>query len=333
LPRFSDRMQALRWSFERGVVVALHRPQHYIVALSVLVAGLFSSLPISGPVKAAIDRTGYLVDSDWLRLTAFTLIIWVAVNLGCKLLSKFFGLQPFEAIADAVSRTALIPDLDGAIERSLKRSGKSKEQPLAYQVRLVGPNEIELFDQLNREIFAFTTFAIPLRDIRQRNNSIYKVNPATSALVWAVGDGREAPVGISHILPLNELGGAMYVRNKGLSDSEITARDVAKRGEWSDTIILFSMGLTKSGRGRLRPTILSDVFIAHLLMLLVEIRAKNPSLPLTHIYAQTEKPSSGIGLLLQRYGFEQTSIVTGDGYTLWQADADLTRLPTPAIAG
>jgi hypothetical protein len=331
LSRLSSRLETLQWKIERGVIVALHRPQQYIVGLSVVVAGIFASLPISRPVKAAIDRTGYLVDSDWLRGAVWFVIIWITVNIACKLLSNFFGVQPFEVIADVVSRTALIPALDDTVRRRLKGAVTSQRKPLTYRVQLIESSELELFDQLNREVFAYTTFALPLRDIRRRNNAIYKVNPATSAVILAAANGREVPVGISHILPLNQSGAASYVRDGGLSDSKITARDIAKRGEWSDAIVLFSMGLTRSSRGRLRPTILSDVFLAHLLMILVEIRAQNPNQTLTYVYTQTERPSSGIGILLKRFGFEQTSIKTGDGYTLWEREADLASLLPSAV--
>jgi len=123
------------------------------------------------------------------------------------------------------------------------------------------------------------------------------------------------------------MGQSQYVRNQGMPDAELAGMHIAKRGKWSDAIILFSMGLTRSSRGRLAggQAVLSQVFLEHLIIIVNEIAPDSEGSRSTHAYAQTERESGGIGRLLRRLGFEDTELRTGDGFSLWKIEVTLPR--------
>ena len=116
-------------------------------------------------------------------------------------------------------------------------------------------------------------------------------------------------------------------KDHGLADEEITGRHVARQGEWSDAVVLFSMGLTRAGRGRMGRNIMADTFLDHLLVILSEMHAQNPGRTVASFYAQTERPTGAIGRLLARLNFKQTDMKTGDGFNLWEAEVQIPTLP------
>lgn len=317
----------LMWKIERLIVVAIRSPKQYVVGLSALAAGVFSSVEASEPVKQWIDGFPFIVGSDWLYAVIFTVIIGVVVTAFSKLLSSVWGVQPFEAVAEFVADSSPLPGIDGYVARRLREVANPSNRALPYRVELVSEGDLELFNQLNREIFAFTAFALPLRVIRKRNKAIFRTNPSTAAIIYAVGEEMSVPVGISHVIPMNDLGASLYIRDGGLADREITGRHVARQGEWSNAVVLFSMGLTRAGRGRMGHNILADAFLDHLLIMLTEIRARNPDRRSASVYAQTERPTGAIGRLLTRLDFKQTDIETGDGVRLWEVEVQIPTLP------
>ena len=325
--RLARREGSALWRVEKLSIIAIRSPKQYIFGLSALTAGIFSSLEISEPVKKWIDALPFVVGSDWLYVVIFTIVLGAFVALISKLLSSVWGVQPFEAVAEFVADSGSLPGIDDYVARRLREVADSSARPLPYRVQLVGEHDIELFNQLNREIFAFTAFALPLRVIRRRNNAIFRKNPSTAAIIYATGTDTVVPVGISHILPLNGLGASLYVKDHGLADEEITGRHVARQGEWSDAVVLFSMGLTRAGRGRMGRNIMADTFLDHLLVILSEMHAQNPGRTVASVYAQTERPTGAIGRLLARLNFKQTDMKTGDGFNLWEAEVQIPTLP------
>ncbi|MEV2210577.1 hypothetical protein AB0H86_03545 [Streptomyces sp. NPDC050997] len=210
--------------------------------------------------------------------------------------------------------------MEQQVHNRLRDDAAQGGQPLRCRYRRIELHELELFNQLNREVFKHTAFTLPLHVIRRRNNELFSADPMMFGIVEASKDGHYTPVGMSHIIPLNDLGASLYVRNGGLKDSEISARYAAKQGEWSDSLVLFSMGILKSSRDLLkdRHLLLPAVFADHLVDLISEMCSLHPDRSHVRVYAQTEKPNGGIGRLLARLGFEETSIIGGDGYPLWE---------------
>jgi hypothetical protein len=139
-------------------------------------------------------------------------------------------MQPFERIVDHIDRRSL-PTLDESIRRHLNVDSGEIAGTIEYRVRLIDARELAEFNQLNREIFAYSAFSLPLSSIRRRNEGIFLVNRSCFALVEAVSGSGFMAVGVSHVIPLNELGAALYVRDQGLRDGELTGRHVAEPGE------------------------------------------------------------------------------------------------------
>jgi len=59
-------MTDLPWRIEHSLIIALRNPGKYLLAVSGISSGLFTSLEMSEPVKTAIDSLPYIVNSDWL---------------------------------------------------------------------------------------------------------------------------------------------------------------------------------------------------------------------------------------------------------------------------
>lgn len=322
---YSELMKDLRWDIERFVIIAIRHPQQYFVTLSAIVSGVFASLEVSAPIKQAIDDLPLLVGNNWLYYTLFLVLFWCIFNFLSWLLGLFFGLHPFEFIASYVDSLKIAPSLNDYVKKRLKNSSNPDSTSVDYRVRIIDKNELSEFNQLNRELFAFTAFSLPLQKIRKRNNRLFEANSLMFAMVDANIDGRFIPVGISHIIPLSDLGKALYVTNKGIKDSEIKPEHIAAEDEWSNAILMFSMGILPPFRNVLKDKYLTlpYVFAEHLIQLVSEMKKHYPQMNTTWIYSQTEKAHGGIGKMLMALGFENTDITTGDGFILWELKLDL----------
>ena len=314
-------METFRWNFEVFLIIALRNPKYYHITLSGIFAGIFSSLKISEPIKKMFDTIPYLVGSDWIYSTTFAAIFWILLYLISWLSSSFFGVQPFEFIANNIESLKGSPDFTSYIESRLK-SNSTYSVSGDYRVRIVqNDNDLSKFNQINRELFSFTAFALPIQVIKNRNKTLFQANKLTAALVEAqINQSDYIPIGISHIIPLNDLGKALYVKNDGLKDGEIRAEHIANSEEWSNAILLFSMGILPPYRKMVRDKSLTLVFVflEHLIKVIAEMQISNPKEPYTYIYVQTEKPNKGIGKIISRVGFQKLDILSGDGYPLWE---------------
>jgi hypothetical protein len=311
---------------QRSVVLAVRRPGQYLFGVSALVAGVISSLEVADPARAALDAVPVLTQSDWLAFVVITGIVAAAIKSVSLGLRMIVGREPFEAFASLIDRSGIAPDLTRTFERRIAGgSPVSETTPMDYRSRRITARELDLICQINREIFGLTAFSVPLDVIKRRNGSSFDANPLVYRIVEAkVGNGY-VPVGMSSILPLNQVGEAEYCRTGGLPDSEVRGVHIAGRDEWSDAVVLFSMGLLRSARGRLRgnTAVLPLVFLDHLADIVTTMRTAHPDKHTLHLYAQTEHVRGGIGRMLRRLGFTDSGIVTGDGYPLWEHTYDL----------
>ena len=319
------RKDDLRWRVERIVITTVRRPGQYILTVSAIAAAFLSALDVMTPLKEDLADLPLVGDSEPVFYCVVVVVVAIVLKGLSRALSTVVGIHPFEWLAEYVGDQVRLPKLTGSINRQLETKSPDADVPLAYQVRPVGAGELEAFNQLNRDLFRFTSFSLPLRTIRRRNSSMYKVNPATIAFVEAFLADRYAPVGISHIVPLNEVGAALYVRDDGLRDGELTGNHMARRGQWSDAIVLFSMGLAKAARPRLvgDGNIVLGVYAQHLGLVLGEMVDANPGKTETYLYSQTERADGDIVRLLSELHFVDTEMTSGDGFRLWQARISL----------
>jgi hypothetical protein len=321
------------------MIVAIRRPGRYLLGLSAIAAGVTSSLKVFEPARDAVDKIPYVVASDWLFYAVLTAIFGVALHLTSRLIGSVWGAQPFDWIACRAEQFHLAPSLDGYMGKRLSENGNRPNASLGCRVRPAESSELPLVNQLNREVFMHSAFALPLYTITRRNDALFQENQSMFAIVEALHEGAYVPVGMSHIVPLNDIGTSLYVRTGGLKDAEIQPVHIAGPDEWPSAIVLFSMGVLRSSRALLkdRSLLLPIVFADHLLNMVSELRTKHPEKRTISIYAQTERPRAGIGRMLQRLGFEDTEIVTGDGYNLWELTLNLPVLsageePRPALS-
>lgn len=318
-------MAELLWKLERIIIVGIRRPGQYLVVLSAIVAGIFSSLEISEPIKKSIDDIPYVTWSEWLYTAIFTLLFSIVLYTLSFVIGSLWGVQPLEYVVSFIDAIDIAPSIADYAERKLKRYDNGRILSFDYRVRRVQSGELDMFNQINREIYKLTAFSLPLHRISQRNKELFNKNSSMFAIIDANIGGRYIPIGISHILTLNDLGKAMYVRQGGLKDGDIRAEHITASGEWSSAIVLFSMGVLPAFRNRLKDRYLTlpYVFVDHLVEIVFDMRTSDPDRADTYVYAQTEKPHGGIGKLLLTMGFENTSITTGDGCTLWRAKLDI----------
>ena len=321
---------------DRVVIVALRRPGHYIVTISTVAAGVFSSVDASEPVRRAIDSIPYLTQSDWLTFVLMTAVFAIVLRTASFVLGKVFGREPMDVMAGLIDTAGMAPSLTEHYKRRMAGDTGSTSQPLDYRIRHVSARDLDTLCQINREVFGRSGFSTPLDVIKQRNRGVFEANPLAFVLIEAkLPDGYE-PVGLSTVLPLNRLGESLYCRNGGLRDAEVRGVHIAGPGEWSDAVVLFAIGVIRGFRGRLRdsPQVVAQVFIDHLTDVLNAIREQHPDRPSVQVYAQTERSASGIGRLLASLGFVDSGIVTGDGYPLQVLElpiATVSGMPPPVV--
>ncbi|WP_147471517.1 hypothetical protein [Nocardia stercoris] len=288
-----------------------------MVAASIAAAGLLGSLRPFRPMFQQIEHIPDVIDSDWLNTVLMTPVAYLCIKGAALLIRRAFGRDPFEAFAATLDRTAGAPSLTKHFER---RMAGYPAEVLDYRMRIVTGRELDLLSQLNREVFGRTAFSLPLDVIKRRNRSLFEANPLVFAFIEArIGSGY-VPIGMSNILPLNAIGDSLYCRTGGLRDSQLRGVHVAGVGEWPESVLLFSMGILRSFRGRLAdsPLTLGNVFVDHLAEIVAATRSRQVGESQLRVLAQTEYPRGGIGKLLQRCGFTDSGIVTGDGYPLWE---------------
>lgn len=320
----------MQWWLEYIFILAVRRPGNYLTSLAAILSGIFNSLTISQPIKQAIDDIPYVVGSDWVYFILFTVVLGTILYIVAPAIRLFIGVQPFELLASYADSSEVVPNLDHYVENRLQRRllSNTSSPLLDYRFRTIERGDLEIFNQINREVFRLTAFALPLHVIKKRNIGLFKANSSIYALIEAVKDDEYVPVGMSSILPLNDIGASLYIRNGGLRDDEIQPRHIASKDEWSNGIILFAMGILPSSRSLLKNkrALFIDVFGDHLISLLQDMRLKNPEKTTTSLYAQVEKPRGGIGRLLSQLGFEETTITTGDGCKLWEMELNFPPL-------
>ncbi|MEV0064579.1 hypothetical protein [Nocardia sp. NPDC050718] len=302
---------------DRAVILAARKPNHYILTASTATAGVFSSLEIADPVKRGIDALPVVTNSDWLGFVLFTVVIAAGLRGLSLAVGRLAGREPIDVLAGIIDDSGLLPDLTSHYGRRMTGDTDATPQ-LDYRVRHLDDRDLDTLCQINREAFARSGFATPLDVIRQRNLSVHQVNPLAYSLIEAQVDGTFVPVGFSCILPLNRLGEAAYCRTGGLTDAQLRGLHLSRPGEWSDAVVLFSVGLLRGFRGRLgaSPLTISQIYIDHLAEVLLDIHAADPTRPTTRVYAQTEHAGTGVARLLAAFGFADTGVVTGDGYPL-----------------
>ncbi|MFD6394338.1 hypothetical protein [Nocardia sp. NPDC060259] len=316
----------------RAVILAARKPNHYILTVSTAAAGIFSSLELSDPVKKGIDALPVVTNSDWLGFILFTVVIAAGLRLLSVTVGRLAGREPIDVLAGLIDESGLLPDLTSHYGRRM--TGDTDVTPqLDYRVRHLDDRDLDTLCQINREVFARSGFATPLDLIRQRNLSVHQVNPLAYSLIEAQVDGSFVPVGFSCILPLNRLGEAAYCRTGGLTDAQVRGIHVTRPGEWSDAVVLFSVGLLRGFRGRLgaSPLTISQIFIDHLAEVLLDVHAADPARPTTRVYAQTEHTGTGVARLLAAFGFADTGVVTGDGYPLQLLEVPLGSIDPAAV--
>lgn len=307
-------------------VLAVRRPGKYLFGVSALTAGIISSLEVAEPARDALDAIPVITQSDWLGYIVITGIIAGTIKVGSLGLRMVVGREPFEILAALIDGSGIAPDLTRNFERRIAGGPQlSEPEPMDYRSRRITARELDLLCQLNREVFGLTAFSTPLDVIKRRNRSSFEANPLVYRIVEAKVGGEYIPVGMSSILPLNQVGEAEYCRTGGLSDSEVRGVHIARVDEWSDAVVLFSMGLIRSVRGRLsgNSAVLPQVFLDHLIDIVTTMHAAHPEKRTLRLYAQTEHVKGGIGRMLRRLGFADTGIVTGDGYPLWELTYNL----------
>lgn len=318
------------WRLEYFFIIAVRRPGNYLTSLAAVLSGIFNSLTVSQPIKDAIDNIPYVDGSDWLYFIIFTVVLGITFHIIAPVISLFSGVRPFELLTSYMDSSQVVPSLDRYMGNKLQaRSAVNTSSSLFdCRFRTIQEDDLELLIQINREVFRFTAFALPLHLVKRRNAALFKANPSIYALIEAKTNGEYIPVGMSCILPLNDIGAALYIRDGGLKDSEIQSRHIASKSEWSNAIVLFAIGILPSSRTLLknRRELLLDAFGGHLTDLLSEMLMHNPGKTSTYLYAQVEKPQGGIGRLLLRLGFEETDITTGDGCTLWEKEFKVSSL-------
>ncbi|MEU3013782.1 hypothetical protein [Nocardia asteroides] len=333
-PGAPARATLRRWRerASRTVILAARKPHHYILTVSTATAGVFSSLEASDPVKRGIDALPVVTNSDWLGFVLFTVVIAGGLRLLSLAVGRLAGREPIDVLAGLIDESGLLPDLTSHYGRRMTGDTDATPQ-LDYRVRHLDDRDLDTLCQINREAFARSGFATPLDIIRQRNLSVHQVNPLSYSLIEAAVDGSFVPVGFSCILPLNRLGEASYCRTGGLTDAQLRGIHLTRPGEWSDAVVLFSVGLLRGFRGRLgaSPLTISQIFIDHLAEVLLDVHAADPARPTTRIYAQTEHTGTGVARLLNAFGFADTGVVTGDGYPLQMLEIPLGTIDPASV--
>ncbi|MFI8974463.1 hypothetical protein ACIGO9_16360 [Nocardia asteroides] len=333
-PGAPARATLRRWRerASRTVILAARKPHHYILTVSTATAGVFSSLEASDPVKRGIDALPVVTNSDWLGFVLFTVVIAGGLRLLSLAVGRLAGREPIDVLAGLIDESGLLPDLTSHYGRRMTGDTDATPQ-LDYRVRHLDDRDLDTLCQINREAFARSGFATPLDLIRQRNLSVHQVNPLSYSLIEAAVDGSFVPVGFSCILPLNRLGEASYCRTGGLTDAQLRGIHLTRPGEWSDAVVLFSVGLLRGFRGRLgaSPLTISQIFIDHLAEVLLDVHAADPARPTTRIYAQTEHTGTGVARLLTAFGFADTGVVTGDGYPLQMLEIPLGTIDPASV--
>ncbi|MFD6224418.1 hypothetical protein [Nocardia asteroides] len=333
-PGAPARATLRRWRerASRTVILAARKPHHYILTVSTAAAGVFSSLEASDPVKRGIDALPVVTNSDWLGFVLFTVVIAGGLRLLSLAVGRLAGREPIDVLAGLIDESGLLPDLTSHYGRRMTGDTDATPQ-LDYRVRHLDDRDLDTLCQINREAFARSGFATPLDVIRQRNLSVHQVNPLSYSLIEAAVDGSFVPVGFSCILPLNRLGEASYCRTGGLTDAQLRGIHLTRPGEWSDAVVLFSVGLLRGFRGRLgaSPLTISQIFIDHLAEVLLDVHAADPARPTTRIYAQTEHTGTGVARLLNAFGFADTGVVTGDGYPLQMLEIPLGTIDPASV--
>ncbi|MEU5409084.1 hypothetical protein [Nocardia asteroides] len=333
-PGAPARATLRRWRerASRTVILAARKPHHYILTVSTAAAGVFSSLEASDPVKRGIDALPFVTNSDWLGFVLFTVVIAGGLRLLSLAVGRLAGREPIDVLAGLIDESGLLPDLTSHYGRRMTGDTDATPQ-LDYRVRHLDDRDLDTLCQINREAFARSGFATPLDVIRQRNLSVHQVNPLSYSLIEAAVDGSFVPVGFSCILPLNRLGEASYCRTGGLTDAQLRGIHLTRPGEWSDAVVLFSVGLLRGFRGRLgaSPLTISQIFIDHLAEVLLDVHAADPARPTTRIYAQTEHTGTGVARLLNAFGFADTGVVTGDGYPLQMLEIPLGTIDPASV--
>lgn len=333
-PGAPARATLRRWRerASRTVILAARKPHHYILTVSTATAGVFSSLEASDPVKRGIDALPVVTNSDWLGFVLFTVVIAGGLRLLSLAVGRLAGREPIDVLAGLIDESGLLPDLTSHYGRRMTGDTDATPQ-LDYRVRHLDDRDLDTLCQINREAFARSGFATPLDVIRQRNLSVHQVNPLSYSLIEAAVDGSFVPVGFSCILPLNRLGEASYCRTGGLTDAQLRGIHLTRPGEWSDAVVLFSVGLLRGFRGRLgaSPLTISQIFIDHLAEVLLDVHAADPARPTTRIYAQTEHTGTGVARLLNAFGFADTGVVTGDGYPLQMLEIPLGTIDPASV--
>ncbi len=318
-------MTTFFWKLEHFLIIGLRQPKAYLFVSSSICAQIFTSLKISDPIKQYISTIPHIVFSDSIANVIFFVIFGILFYFISWLLSSLFGYQPFEFLANHIDSLKEVPSFTSYIESRLK--GKSiYSTEGSYRLKIAQGNDLSTFNQINRDLFRFTLFSLPLQIINKRNNEIFKANKLTTAVIEAqVSQTQYTPIGISHVVPLNSLGKTQYVMNNGLKDSQIRFEHVSKPQEWSNAIVLFSMGILPPCRRLIKNRYLAIVFIflEHLTNLISEMRLYHPTKTCTYIYVQTEKSSKGIGRILSLIGFQKLDIISGDGHRIWEIKLDI----------
>lgn len=211
---------------------------------------------------------------------------------------------------------------------NLKESKASDNSEISYVLEFVKKEEIEKFSYLNKELFRLTAFTLPLKKILKRNKGIYEKNYLTSAFICLIDENKTSIIGFSHVLPLNDIGKREYLANNGLNDGQVSSRNIAGENEWTDTIVLFSLGKSKQPTRTGFP-LLVRTFEAHLMKIIehLDMLKKEPKYNTYRIYVQVDPEEPALGRLLVRYGFEELEINSGNGFHFWELIVNSTNLP------
>ena len=287
------------------------------------------SQPLSRLFGIQYDENNLITATAFsIKFLIFLPIFFLLFYASRRFFHYFLKPQPATDIISKIN-----PDFIPTFERKLSDIPddilqKKSDAMKYYNLIPVTDETLEVFCKANRELFSSTSFQLSLEKIRERNNSLFRKNCDTSMLIESYHDGKSVIVGMSHILPLNDIGKHAYLSSsEKLKDEQIRGEHIAAHGEKSDTLILFSMGVFRSMyrdilnqpeysiSGRELATF---IFIEHIRLILKGISHKNTNLGKVDILLQADKKSDKRFFKnIARIGFENTGNISGDGYPFW----------------
>ena len=128
----------------------------------------------------------------------------------------------------------------------------SKHSSLDYRTRPIQSDEFDRLCRINHDLFSGSSLGTSLHDIEERNHSILEKNSLSFSLVEAKTHDGYFAVGMSSMLPLNQLGESVYCRT-GRSQGYRTPRSTHSRaGRTVGRASIFIVGSLNEFRGCLR---------------------------------------------------------------------------------